>query len=327
MQLFRAEVSGINKGRKLAPRITQTAKSMWAIYTFFTLMILLALKAAGMSWFDAVCHAMSSVALGGFSTHDASIAYFNSVPIELILSFGMLLGGISFTNHFAFFQDKSLKTYWRDLEVRSSFYLLFGSIFVVSLYLWAKNFYGFGEAFRYVSFNFISIGLACGYANADFGQWPLIASLWMFLLANVVANSGSTGGGIKMIRVIVLFKFMLREMTLLIHPNAVRTVKINNFTVPERTALTVLAFIFVYFMSVVLFTFVLMLSGLDFVSALSAILTCITNTGPGLGAVGPANNWFFLNDAQKTICAFVMLLGRLEVFTVFILFTPAYWRK
>ncbi|MDO5687425.1 MAG: potassium transporter TrkG [Neisseria sp.] len=327
MQLFRAEVSGINKGRKLAPRITQTAKNMWAIYILFTLLILLGLKWAGMSWFDALCHAMSSVSLGGFSTHDSSVAYFNSVPIELVLSLGMLLGGISFTNHFAAFQNRSLKTYWRDLEVRASFYVLFGSIIAVSFYLWVKDFYGFGEALRYVSFSFISIGLASGFTNTDFGQWPLTASLWMFLLANVVANSGSTGGGIKMIRVLVLFKFMLREMTLLLHPNAVRTVKINNFTVPERTALTVLAFIFVYFMSVVLFTFVLMISGFDFVSALSTIVTCITNAGPGLGMSGPSGNWSLFSDGQKSICAFVMLLGRLEIFTVFILFTPAYWRK
>lgn len=327
MQLFRAEVSGINKGRKLAPRIAQTAKTMWLIYVFFTVITALALKLAGTTWLDAVAHAMSSVALGGFSTHNDSIAYFDSITIELILSFAMLLGGISFTNHFLAFQNRSLKSYWRDLEVRTAAFVLFGSIIAVSLYLWATGFYDFGESFRYVSFNFISTGLACGYASTDFNQWPLIASLWMFLLANIVANSGSTGGGIKMIRVIVLFKFMLREMTLLLHPNAVKTVTINRFTVPERTALTVLAFIFVYFMSVVLFTFVLMFTGMDFFSALSAVVTSITNTGPGLGSVGPANNWHFLSNSQKWITMFVMILGRLEVFTVFILFTPAYWRK
>lgn len=327
MQLFRAEVSGINKSSKITPRITQTAKSLWAIYIFFTLITFIALKLAGMSVFDALCHAMAGVSLGGFSTHDANIAYFDSVWIELILMGAMVLGAISFTNHFAFFQQKSLKIYWRDLEVRSMLRLLAGSILAAALYLWLKDVYSLGDALRYASFNLVSIGLACGFSNANFALWPLPASLWMLLLANVLANSGSTGGGVKMIRVLVLLKFMLREMTLLLHPHAVKTVKINNFTVPERTALTVLAFISVYFASVVLFTFVLMLSGMDFLSALSAIVAGITNAGPGLGSVGPAANMAELSDLQKTVCMFVMLLGRLEVFTVFILFTPAYWRR
>ncbi|MBR6026903.1 MAG: TrkH family potassium uptake protein [Neisseriaceae bacterium] len=328
MQLFRSEISGINKGRRLAPRITQTAKSMWIIYIVFTIITLLALKTAGMTWFDALCHAMSCIALGGFSTHSDSIAYFNSTTIEAVLMVGMLLGGISFTNHFAVFQQKSLKVYWRDLEVRSSAYLLFISIIIAALYLWSKDFYRWYDAFRYVSFSFISIGLACGYTTADYGQWPLNISLWMFLLANVIANSGSTGGGIKMIRVLVLIQFMFREMTLLLHPHAVRTVKINNLNIPERTALTVLAFVFVYFSSVVLFTFILMFSGFDFISAMSTVLSCITNTGPGLGAVGPSHtSWVYLTNFQKTVCSFVMLLGRLEVVTVFILFTPTYWRR
>ena len=199
---------------------------------------------------------------------------------------------------------------------------------LVSLYLWWKDYYtSLADAFRFVSFNFVSIGLANGYANADFAKWPLIASLWMFFLANILANAGSTGGGIKTIRAIVLFKFSLREMMLLLHPNAVRTVKVNNNHIPERMALTVLAFIFVYFMTVVLFTFLMMATGLDFVSALTAIIACITNAGPGLGAVGPAGNYALLSDAQKWLCTLAMLLGRLEIFTVFILFTPAYWRK
>lgn len=327
MQLFRAEVTGINKGQKIAPRIAKSAKNLWLVYLFFTLLIALALKLAGTSWLDAIDHAMSSVSSGGFSTHDDSIAYFNSISIEIILAIGMLLGAISFTNHFFALQNRSLKHYWQDIEVRTAAIVLFTSILLAALYLWISGFYDFGNAFRYVFFNFISIGVGCGYANTDFNQWPIILGLWMFLLPNIIPNSGSTGGGIKMIRVIVLFKFMLREITMLLHPNAVKTVRINHFTVPERTALTVLAFIFVYFMSVVSFTFILMLTGMDFISSLTAIVSSITNTGPGLGTVGPANNWDFLSSLQKWITMFVMLLGRLEVFTVFILLTPAYWKK
>ena len=328
MQLFRSEISGINKGKKLAPRITQTAKSMWIIYIVFTIFIFLALKAAGMSWFDALCHAMSCIALGGFSTHNNSIAYFDSQAIELILMFGMLLGAISFTNHFACFQNKSLKVYWKDLEVRSSAYILSICVIASVIYLWKSDIYTLPESLRNVTFSFISIGTACGYTTADFGQWPLTISLQMFLLANVLANSGSTGGGVKMIRVLVLMQFMLREMMLLLHPHSVRTVKINGLNIPERTALTVIAFIFVYFFSVVLFTFIMMFMGFDFVSALSMVVSCITNTGPALGVASPAQtSWIDFDVMTKIICSFIMLLGRLEVVTVFILFTPAYWQK
>ncbi|MBR3481780.1 MAG: TrkH family potassium uptake protein [Neisseriaceae bacterium] len=328
MQLFRSEVSGLNKGSRFMPRVRQMAKSMWVIYIVFTLIVLFALRWAGMSWFDAVCHAMSCIALGGFSTHSESIAYFNSPLIESILIVGMLLGAVSFTNHLAALQQRSLKIYWRDLEVRSTVFLVVISVIIMSLYLWKKDFYDFANAVRHTAFAIVSIGAACGYSTENFGAWPLAASMWLFFLANVLANAGSTGGGIKMIRLLVLIKFMLREMTLLLHPKAVRTVKINDLNIPERTALTVLAFIFVYFASVVLFSFILMASGFDFVSAVSTTVSCITNTGPALGITDPSHSsWLALNNFQKIVCSIIMLVGRLEVVTVFILFTPAYWRR
>ena len=327
-QLFKAEIPGINKDSKMAPRISQTAKTLWVIYVFFTLLTCLALRMAGMSWFDAVCHAMSCFSLGGFSTRDSSIAYFDSVAVEIVLSVSSIIAAVNFTNHFYAFRQRSLQIYWKDNEVRVMLFTLLASIAVFSLYLWQKQFYSsWPDALRYVSFNFISIGLANGYANANFAAWPLLASLWMFFLSNVLSNAGSAGGGIKTIRAIVLFKFSLREMLLLLHPKAVRTVKINGRHVPDRMALTVLAFIFVYFMTVVLFTFALMATGLDFVTALSGTIACITNAGPGLGSLGPASNYAALSDVQKWLCSAVMLLGRLEIFTVLILFTPAYWRK
>ncbi|MDU8024063.1 MAG: potassium transporter TrkG, partial [Neisseria sp.] len=179
----------------------------------------------------------------------------------------------------------------------------------------------------FVSFNFVSIGLASGFSNTDFAQWPLIVSLWMFFLSNVLASSGSMGGGIKNVRALVLFKFSLREMLILLHPRAVRTVKVNNRSIPDRMALTVMSFIFIYFMTVIVFSFLLMAAGLDFLSAFTAVIACITNAGPGLGAVGPSHNYAALSDVQKWLCTAVMLLGRLEIFTVLILFTPAYWKK
>ena len=326
-QLFKAEIPGIDKDSKMAPRISQTAKRLWLVYLTFTLLTCMGLKWAGMGWFDAVCHAMSAFSLGGFSTHDVSIAFFDSPAIEAVLIAATLLGAVNFASHFAMAREKSPKPYWRDEEARAMLTILAASIAAASVYMWQQGYYTPLEALRYVSFNFVSIGLANGFANADFATWPLLVTLWMFFLSNVLANTGSMGGGIKMARALVLAKFSLREVSLLLHPNAVRTVKLNRRSISDRTAMAVMAFIFVYFMTVVIFTLGLLASGMDFITALSATIACITNAGPGLGAVGPADNYAALSGLQKWMCAAVMLLGRLEIFTVFILFTPDYWKK
>ena len=326
-QLFKAEIPGIDKDSKMAPRISQTAKRLWLVYLTFTLLTCMGLKWAGMGWFDAVCHAMSAFSLGGFSTHDASIAFFDSPAIEAVLIAATLLGAVNFASHFAMAREKSPKPYWRDEEARAMLTILAASIAAASVYMWQQGYYTPLEALRYVGFNFVSIGLANGFANADFATWPLLVTLWMFFLSNVLANTGSMGGGIKMARALVLAKFSLREVSLLLHPNAVRTVKLNRRSISDRTAMAVMAFIFVYFMTVVIFTLGLLASGMDFITSLSATIACITNAGPGLGAVGPADNYGALSDLQKWMCAAVMLLGRLEIFTVFILFTPDYWKK
>ena len=326
-QLFKAEIPGIDKDSKMAPRISQTAKRLWLVYLSFTLLTCMGLKWAGMGWFDAVCHAMSAFSLGGFSTHDASIAFFDSPAIEAVLIAATLLGAVNFASHFAMAREKSPKPYWRDEEARAMLTILAASIAAASVYMWQQGYYTPLEALRYVGFNFVSIGLANGFANADFATWPLLVTLWMFFLSNVLANTGSMGGGIKMARALVLAKFSLREVSLLLHPNAVRTVKLNRCSISDRTAMAVMAFIFVYFMTVVIFTLGLLASGMDFITALSATIACITNAGPGLGAVGPADNYAALSGLQKWMCAAVMLLGRLEIFTVFILFTPDYWKK
>ena len=326
-QLFKAEIPGIDKDSKMAPRISQTAKRLWLVYLTFTLLTCMGLKWVGMGWFDAVCHAMSAFSLGGFSTHDASIAFFDSPAIEAVLIAATMLGAVNFASHFAMAREKSPKPYWRDEEARAMLTILAASIAAASVYMWQQGYYTPLEALRYVGFNFVSIGLANGFANADFATWPLLVTLWMFFLSNVLANTGSMGGGIKMARALVLAKFSLREVSLLLHPNAVRTVKLNRRSISDRTAMAVMAFIFVYFMTVVIFTLGLLASGMDFITALSATIACITNAGPGLGAVGPADNYGALSGLQKWMCAAVMLLGRLEIFTVFILFTPDYWKK
>lgn len=326
-QLFKAEIPGIEKDNKMAPRISAMAKRLWLMYLAFTILTCLGLRLAGMDWFDAICHAMSTFALGGFSTQDNGIAAFNSPLIEVVIMLATIAGGINFANHFAALRQRSLRHYWQDEEVRTMILLLLISILASSFYMTYQGFYPFIDALRYVSFNFISIGLASGFANADFATWPLLVTLWMFFLSNILANTGSMGGGIKLARAIALAKLTLREATLLQHPDAVRTIKVNGRILNEHLAMAIMAFIFVYFMTVVLFTFMLMASGLDLVTALTAVIACITNAGPGLGQVGPAYNYALLTDCQKWLCALVMLLGRLEIFTVFILLTPGYWKK
>lgn len=326
-RLFQAEIPGIEKDAKMAPRISQTAKRLWLFYLGCTLLTGLGLHLAGMGWFDAVCHAMSAFALGGFSTRDKGIAAFDSAAVEWVIALATLAGGINFATHFKALRHRCLRPYWRDEEVRTLLLLLAASVAAATLYFYFTGRYGLGDALRYAGFNFISIGLASGFANTDFGVWPLTVSLWMFFLANVLANTGSMGGGIKLARAIALAKFSLRETVLLQHPNAVRTVKVNGSSLTEHLAMAIMAFIFAYFMTVVAATFALMISGMDLISAISAVIACITNTGPGLGIVGPAHNYAALTDLQKWLCAAVMLLGRLEIFTVFILFTPGYWKK
>ena len=326
-RLFQAEIPGIEKDAKMAPRISQTAKRLWLFYLGCTLLTGLGLHLAGMGWFDAVCHAMSAFALGGFSTRDKGIAAFDSAAVEWVIALATLAGGINFATHFKALRHRCLRPYWRDEEVRTLLLLLAASVAAATLYFYFTGRYGLGDALRYAGFNFISIGLASGFANTDFGVWPLTVSLWMFFLSNVLANTGSMGGGIKLARAIALAKFSLRETVLLQHPNAVRTVKVNGSSLTEHLAMAIMAFIFAYFMTVVAATFALMISGMDLISAISTVIACITNAGPGLGIVGPAHNYAALTDLQKWLCAAVMLLGRLEIFTVFILFTPGYWKK
>lgn len=326
-QLFKAEIPGIDKESKMSPRISQVAKKLWFGYTLITILAAACLHFAGMGWFDAVCHALATLSLGGFSTHDASIGYYNS-PHR------------SSHHRFHYFRRHQFCQPFRRPQQPQPQNLLerrrMPDDAAAALRqhpcrrpvpVAHRPLRRLRRILRYTAFNFVSIGLANGLSNTDFAQWPLLISLWMFFLANILASSGSTGGGIKTIRALVLFKFSLREMMVLLHPKAVRTVKISGKAIPDRLALTVMSFIFIYFMTVVLFSFLLMASGMEFTTAFTAVIACITNAGPGLGEVGPAGNYAGLDVMQKWICVTAMLLGRLEIFTVFILFTPAYWKK
>ena len=327
-QLFKAETPGPMKETKLAPRITETARNLWLVYLVITLACIASLKLVGMNWLDAICHAFAAMGLGAFSTHDASIGYFNSPAIEAVLMVFMLLAAMNFATHFLVWRKKSLMPYLLDVEGLSTLGLVLSSCAGIAVFLWWKGSYpNFWTALRYASFNVVSMATDCGLNNADFNRWPIFAPLWLLFLGCITASSGSTGGGITMIRTLVLFKQAGREFIRLLHPSAVNPLKIGGQVIPNNVVFSVLGFIFLYFMSVAVLTFTLLVSGLDFVSAFSAVIACINNAGPGLGVVGPASTYQGLTDFQTWICALSMLIGRLEIFTVLILFTPHFWRR
>ncbi len=327
-QIFKAETPGPMKDSQLTPRIAQTAKGLWAIYAAITLACVLSLRVAGMSWFDALCHAFSALSLGGFSTHDASIGYFNSVPIEVVLTVFQIIAAGNFTTHFLVWRTRNAAAYRSDAEMKALLVWLAAGILVVTLFLWLKGVYpDFLSALRYASFNVVTIATDCGYASTDFAQWPIFAPLLMLLMSAMLVCSGSTGGGIKMIRTMILFKQAGREMKRLMHPQAHIPLKVGQQVIENKVVLSVLAFVALYLGTVVVLSFALMGSGLDFVSAFSAIIACINNAGPGLGVVGPANNYAALTDFQTWTCTLAMVLGRLELFTFFVLFTRTFWRS
>jgi trk system potassium uptake protein TrkH len=328
MQLYKAETPGPVKNEKLTPRITQTARALWVVYLAITVACISSLKVAGMGWFDAVCHAFSIMGLGGFSTYDASIGHFDSVAIELVMIVFMLVSALNFSRHFIAWQQKSLRAYARDVEARAMLWLVGVSILVVTFYIWTSDVYaGFFTCLRHVSFNLVAYATTSGFVTQDYASWPVFAPMVIVMLSCYTCNTGSTGGGIKMFRTLVLLKQASRELSLLVHPAAVTPVKIRNQVVANHVVFAVLAFVVLYFGTVVTLAFLLLASGLDFVSAFTAIIATINNTGPGLGVVGPASNYQGLTDFQTWICSLAMLLGRLEIFSVLVLLTPAFWRK
>lgn len=327
-QLFKAETPGPMKDSTLTPRITETARNLWLVYLAITLACIASLKAAGMNWLDAVCHAFATMGLGGFSTHDANVGYFNSPAIEFVLIVFMLLAAMNFATHFLVWREKSLKLYLKDTEAVATVTLVLASCLGIAVFLWWQGTYpNFWTALRHASFNLVSIATDCGFSSVDFNRWPIFAPMWMLFLSCITVSSGSTGGGIKMVRTLILFKQAGREFVKLLHPSAVNPMKIGGSVVPNNIVFAVLGFIFLYFMTVVTLTFALLVSGLDFISAFSAVIACINNAGPGLGVVGPAGNYGVLSDFQIWVCTIAMLVGRLEIFTVLILFTPHFWRR
>ncbi len=327
-QLYKAEMAGPMKDQKLTPRIADTARAIWVAYGLLAAACTLAYRAAGMSWEDAFMHMCTTVSLGGFSSHDASFGYWDSVAIESVAVFFMLLSGVSLVLYFVAWRSRSLAPLWRNAEVRAFYAVLLGSVALISVYL--VLFGGYTDyllALRHTAFHVVSVATTTGFATHDYAVWPLFAALHIILLGCFATCAGSTGGGIKMVRMLLLLKQSQRELVRIVHPNVVNPVVLGGAAVSDRVMQSVIAYMMMYGATLVGLTMALLFTGLDVVTAFTAVIACVNNIGPGLGEVGPALNYGGLDDLQTWICTFAMLLGRLELLSVLVLFTPAFWRR
>jgi len=327
MQVYRAEIPGPIKDSKLTPRIAETAKLLWSVYLFLSLACFFSYWAAGMSWFDALVHTGSTMALGGLSSHDASLGYFNSPLIEAVAIVFMLIAGINFAMHFLALRQMSLAPYWSCPQAKWFFLTAIGGSVVIGGFLFVEGVYpSLGESMRHAFFNVVSVATTTGYATQDYSLWPAFAPWFMLFLSAFATSSGSTGSGIKMIRLVLLIKQARREMLLIIHPRLIRPVQLGDNVVSNQVIFAVLAYMLFYGATVMVMSFALLLSGLDPITAVSAVLSSVNNLGPALGEVGPMSTYAVLTDFQIMVCAMTMLLGRLELLTLLVVLLPMFWQ-
>src|SRR5210317_97691 len=325
MQLYRAEAPGPVKDTKLTPRITETAKALWYVYLAFTIACALGYRIAGMGWFDALCHAFSTVAIGGFSTHDASIAYFDSALVDLVAVFFMFLAGINFSLHFFAWRYVSVKHYFQDQEFRAySFILMVLSAVVICSLFFYRGFTDPLDTFLDGLFQSVSIATTTGFTTENFAMWPAALPVLLIFASFVGGSAGSTAGGIKVIRWLLVYKQGVREIARLVHPSAEIPVKLGSKAVSSRVVEAVWGFFSVYIIVFGVMLLLMMATGLDQVTAFSAVAATLNNLGPGLGDV--ASGFMNVTDAGKWISVIGMLLGRLEIFTLLVLITPTFWR-
>ncbi len=328
MQLFKAEMPGPMKESKLTPRITQTAKALWLIYTGLTGACILSLHWAGLDWFESVCHAFSAMALGGFSTRDGSIESFQSTRVEMVLALFMLIAVINFSTHFVALRNRSLRAYLRDAEAPSVLLLILGSSLALGVYLYATDSYpSLPEALRHAAFNTISVSTSSGFMSQDYASWPMFVPMWMLFLACIGSSAGSTGGGIKMIRALILLKQAGRELHRLVHPRAVTPLTVNRHLIEQRIIFSVLGYMLLWGLTQLVLTLLMLAGGLDFLSAFSAVVASVNNLGPALGQFGPTHNYASLSPYQTWLLSLGMLAGRLELLTFFVILTPAFWKR
>lgn len=339
MQLFMAEAPGFSAD-KLHPRITETAKRLWYIYFGLTIAEFLLLKLAGMSWFDAINHAMATMSTGGFSTKNASLAYWNHMPmIQYIVILFMFLAGTNFVLTYFMLKGNFNKAFNNEEYKYYLFGILGISFLVVILILFyqdptlkttiidSKPFGEVESAIRHALFQVVAISTTTGFVSADFTMWNSLATILVFSLFLIGGSAGSTAGGVKIVRIIIIIKNSLLEIKKLLHPNAIIRVRYDNKSIHQHIVFNILSFFVLYMTIFILASITLTFFGLDFISAMSASASSLSNVGPALGSVSPVNNYAHLSEHAKLFCSFLMLLGRLELFTILILFTPYFWKK
>ena len=327
MQLYRTETPGPVKDKKLTPRITETAQALWYIYLGITVLCGLAYFLAGMNWFDAICHAFSTVAIGGFSTHDQSIGFFNSAAIEAVAMTFMVISGINYSLHFTAWHGRELRAYLRDSEVRFflGFLVVVASLVIVRVSLVGPNPTSWGLTLRETLFQTISFATTTGLTTTDHEKWPMVVPVLLLLSAFIGGCAGSTAGGIKVYRMVLILRQGMREINRLVHPHGIFPIKLGSQPVSPRVVDAVWGFLAVYVATfLILFYLFLLVSGADFKTAFSAVGSCLNNLGPGLGDV--SQNYASISPSSKWLLVFAMVLGRLEIFTILVLLTPRYWR-
>jgi trk system potassium uptake protein TrkH len=325
MQLYRAETPGPVKDTKLTPRIKETAKALWYIYLGLTVVCAMFYFIAGMDLFDAICHSFSTVAIGGFSTHDASIGYFGNTYIEIVAMVFMLLAGVNFSLHFLAWRNNSIRHYLADPEFRAYASIIVGLLFVVLSGLYFSGEYeSLEETITQGLFQVISIATTTGFTTTNFAAWPGTLPVLLLFASFIGGCAGSTGGGMKVMRCLLLYKQGVREVHRLVHPNAQVPVKLGSMPVPQRVIDAVWGFFAVYIVLFTLMMIVVLATGIDQVTAFSAIAASLNNLGPGLGDV--ATGFSSINNISKWVCICAMLLGRLEIFTLLVLVSPTFWR-
>ncbi len=325
MQLYRAETPGPVKDSKMTPRIADTAKHLWYIYVTLTIACAVAYWLAGMSAFDAICHSFSTIAIGGFSTYDASMGYFDSPQINLVCVVFLLIAGVNFALHYAVVQSKSLKNYIYDPEFKVFIAIqVILTLICFTVLLSTGTYQDADQAFDQALFQSVSISTTAGFTTTSFSQWPTLLPMLLIFASFIGGCAGSTGGGMKVVRVILLYLQGLRELNKLVHPKAIFSIKLGKKVLPDRVVEAVWGFFSAYAAVFVICMLLLLAAGMDNITAFTAVAACINNLGPGLGEV--AANFSEINDASKWILIMAMVFGRLEIFTLLVLFTPAFWR-
>jgi len=324
MKLFRAEVPGPTKS-KVLPRVAQTSRELYKLYIIITLAEVVALKIAGLSWFDSFIQTFGTVATGGFSNYNASIGAFANPAVHYIIIFFMLICGINFALHFLALHG-DFRSYLKDPETRLYIFITTGACLLIGANLISSMDYNAEEAFRQSAFQTVSILTTTGYATADYSHWPFLSQAIIFLLMFIGGCAGSTSGGMKNVRYLIMFKTASRQIARLIHPKAVMPVRLGRNVIPEELVESVQTFFFLYFAILLGCTLVIAAMGFDLLSALTAVAASLGNIGPGFGAVGPASNFAAIPDLGKILLAFCMLVGRLEIYTVLVVLSFRFWR-